>query len=699
MSTELENTQNLPLSEKLLEILNHDLSYDDELVSSLPKSSKELFVDSWLNQVKEKPISFIEFLNEHFQLSPDATVGDGQFEAYHWQLGVACFYSNLDIREVHCMKPAQCGMTQILKALCGYEVACRRRTVAAIQPDQGFAKWFSNLQIKTLIRDVKIVGDQLRGDPDKANDSDNTSRLRIFKNGAIYCRGATTDKELKGFSVDTIGCDEIDASEPDIDGQGTMDGLASLRTKESPKPKQINQSSPSVEGESRIDTLVKSIRPYHQFHYYVRCSCGTRQQLVWGGDDTTHGIQWSKVYENPEAPESELVLDLFETSRTAVYRCCNDKCNREYKHAELPELDQTGRWQSTEYWLDHTTELFHSLEDDSLQPPPYKAAVIITGLLGYVLSWETAVYDFLEAVQASRRGDPSKLIKFQNGYLGQVSIPLRNDDLATWEELQSRAKPIDECPDWVQYIDAGVDIGKDHIVYEIVGWGEHFESVSLERRRIDCRPLTDTSVHDTLQTVRKQTFEMRDGTEMPVKLVMCDSRFARAKVLEACAKNPAQLIPIQGTGSMAAPPVKLMNKPHKDHKVFICTVGTQTVGDTIGELLAIKLPGDAKRHPGYAHFPDTPWHDEAFYKELCGEILKTKYTNNRPVTKWDKRTKDTRVESLDARRYAYCGVKLAELRYNFRFMSDVKYVALQNNPQGNDKGPTTLSDIADGWNN
>lgn len=659
--------------------------------------------DFWRKVVSDlyerEPKTFVEFLNTEFFLSPEATNSNGPFECYPYQVGLAHFYSNLDISEVHNQKCGQAGCTQIFKGLCGYEVAVRGRNMAVIQPTQGFATWFSGLQIKTLLRDCPTVGSELRVDHTKRNDPENTNKLRIFKRAALYCRGAFSSNDFRGYSVETMAVDEVDGAPADIDGEGSVDALASSRIKEAARPKQINQSTPTMDGASRIQQLVESVYPEHSFRYHVPClECREMQEIAWGGGDADFGIQWDKVYRDPEEPIKEnRTLDLYATSQTARFRCCNASCRAEFTHDKLFELDEHGRWQSETMFLDNASGDFYAIGDSpgdcETQPTPYKVAIYMRGTISYVMTWQRAVYEFLEATAMAKKGDPSKLIKFQNGYLGEVHVPLRNQDLKTWEELKSRCREYPECPDWVQIITVGCDVGKTHVAYEVVGWGADYESISLERRRIECTPLTDSSIRNMLQSFTERIFTKPNGEEQPIKLVLCDSKYGGSKVREACAKNFKMLIPITGYGTLGAPAVKMSTDPEPITGVFVARVGVQTCADTISELFKIELPVDQDRAPGFAHFPLTQWHDDSFFKELCGEVIRITYRSGRPETKWEQKSKAIRVESTDCRRYAYAGIKLAELRYGFQLLPDEEFSALS----GGVKRKRSFKSMAQSW--
>jgi phage terminase large subunit GpA-like protein len=58
--------------------------------------------------------------------------------------------------------------------------------------------------------------------------------------------------------------------------------------------------------------------------------------------------------------------------------------------------------------------------------------------------------------------------------------------------------------------------------------------------------------------------------------------------------------------------------------------------------------------PGYSNFPAD--RQQAYYEQLLGEALVTKYSKGQPVREWRPK-KGFRHEALDARVYAYAALR------------------------------------------
>ncbi|MFN9970738.1 MAG: terminase gpA endonuclease subunit, partial [Phycisphaerae bacterium] len=112
--------------------------------------------------------------------------------------------------------------------------------------------------------------------------------------------------------------------------------------------------------------------------------------------------------------------------------------------------------------------------------------------------------------------DDNKQKTFVNTVLGLTWK--EKGDAPEWQNLYNRREPIplNRPPKEVGFLTAGVDIQKDRIELEIVGWCQGKRSYS-----VDYRVLTgDTSskeVWDQLAAVVGEQWEREDGVLMPLK--------------------------------------------------------------------------------------------------------------------------------------------------------------------------------------
>ena len=79
-----------------------------------------------------------------------------------------------------------------------------------------------NLQIKSALRDCKAARDQLTTDWDSQNSSNTTGR-RTFKRGILYCKGATSEVNFRGISVDDAIVDDLNGAPISPEGEKTRE--------------------------------------------------------------------------------------------------------------------------------------------------------------------------------------------------------------------------------------------------------------------------------------------------------------------------------------------------------------------------------------------------------------------------------------------------------------------------------------------
>ena len=640
------------------------------MTTSLQNSPRHNFWRRFVGGIYQRiPQNFVDWIETEFKLSPDATNSSGQWTCRPFQKAICHVYANLDIIEVIVIKCSQVGCTQIVKAFCGYEVAHRGRNCAAIQPTQGFARWFSNLQIKTLLRDCAAVRSELRVEHTK-KDTQNTTEMRVFKRGTLYCKGAHSGNDFRGYSVDTIAVDELSGCKPNIDDEGSADTLAAGRVSGSMSPKKIFQSTPKQKGECRTEAIYNEIYPEFQFERHVRCvHCDYLQPLSWGGRDANFGIKWEKVIRD------DRTVDAFESSETAHFQCCS--CSDTFGHELITELDRSGRWQSTKFYIDDETGKFYSIETDEEVKTPYKVGFHICGTIGHIVSWQKAVYEYLTAVEMARKGDNSSLIRFTNEYLGEAYQPRENSDLVTWEQLQARQEEyLAECPAEVQHITIGGDVGKDHLAYEIVGWGFGYESWSLDTGRIMCSPLQSNAIDKLFPKLMDMEFEKPDGSTISAGIGFFDSRYGGNKVIETCAKRPFEMIPILGVESVGGQLMaKMPLKADAITKVYRTKVGVQTVADYVSALMKVEPNPEGGMSPGYQHFPFGEKYNDDFFKSITAEEMITDWSKGKPVTRWAPKSKSVRNEQTDCRRYATAAMNIYELRYNKNLVHPDEFIS------------------------
>lgn len=341
-----------------------------------------------------------------------------------------------------------------------------------------------------------------------------------------------------------------------------------------------------------------------QRKYYVPCrSCGEYQTLKWSQ------IRWDK-----DKPE------------TAHYVCQTHGCV--LTSADKDYMLQHGQWRA----------------ENQCEAVGNVAGFHLNELYSPWVSWSKIVAEFLKAKLM-----PETLKTWVNTSLGETWE--ENGDSVAEGSLMSRKENWgDKAPEKVVIITAGVDVQKDRLEIEIVGFGIGQESWSLDYRVLHGDPSREEIWQD-LDLLLEKPIKHESGVSLRIACVCVDSGGHHTQnVYTYCKKRQLRRIfAIKGSSIPAKP---IISRPSMSNslRVKLFSVGTDTAKEIIYSRLKITEPGN-----GYCHFPAT--RDEEYFKQLTAEKLVTRYVKGFPVRRWEKPA-GRRNEALDCRVYALAALHI-----------------------------------------
>jgi phage terminase large subunit GpA-like protein len=202
----------------------------------------------------------------------------------------------------------------------------------------------------------------------------------------------------------------------------------------------------------------------------------------------------------------------------------------------------------------------------------------------------------------------------------------------------------------------GIDVQKDRLEIEIVGWYTAKRNYSIDYRVL----MGDTDKDDVwnkLAECLNEQWEREDGAMLPLLMSCIDTGYNTHKVYEFCQRfDQTRLIPIKGQDNqktyLASPKaVNVNSKGKKVGSVKLWNVGVSLIKSEIYSMLKLNPyeneEGIIAYPPGYCHFPQ---YSEDHFKRLTNEKLKFKMVNGLRKSYWDAENK--RNEQLDCRVYA-----------------------------------------------
>lgn len=513
---------------------------------------------------------------------------------------------NTPVNEVIAMKGVQLGYTEGGLNVVGCYIDIAPCPIMYVMPTIEMSKGISESRIDPMIDMSPSLKQRVK--PSRSRDSGNTKFTKRYPGGVLVLSGANSAASLRSRPVKVLVLDEVDAYPLSVDGEGSPIALAEKRTSTFGSKRKIYKlSTPTIEGQSVISAEFEKT---DQRKFHVPCPhCDHRQDLKFDS------LKW-------DAGKFE----------TVMYFC--EECGTGIEERYKTRMLEAGKWVVT--------------APENLNP--YKKGYHINSLyspLGW-LSW-AQIAEQWEAAQ----DDVNLMRVFVNTILGETYRD--KGEAPPWENLYNRRETYDInlVPEDVEFLTAGVDIQKDRIELEIVGWCRNKRSYSIDFRVL-IGETSSREVWDDLAKVVGETWVTASGSGMQLRMMAIDTGYNTQYVYDFCRRfDVTKVIPIKGQDSqqiMVAPPrqVDVTAAGKKIGRTKVWHVGVSLIKSEVYGFLRQEKGEDGTAPHGYCHFPQ---YDTHYFKGLTAEQLEMRI-NNRGyrVYMWVK--KYQRNEPLDCRVYA-----------------------------------------------
>lgn len=516
------------------------------------------------------------------------------------------------------MKCSQIGGTEVGINLVGYVIDHAPGPMLVVQPTLELSRLFSKQRLESMFNgNIKL---RVKVGHSKSKDKNDTILHKDFPGGTLRLAGANSAASLRSMPVKILMLDEVDAYPQDVEGEGDPISLADKRTKTFSNSRKIFiVSSPKLDKSSKIDA---EYQLSDQRKFLVPCPhCDHMQPLVW-----------ERLRFNTKTAQGLPVV--------ATYQCenCDEYVEERYKGDMLSK----GRW--IKYNPDSLVAGFHI---NALYSPPGWA------------SWGALAREWIDC-----QGNKEKLKAFVNSNLGLTWQD--RGDAPDHDRLYERRESYNlrTLPAGVLLLTAGVDVQKDRLEIEIVGWGRNLVSWSIDYRVIVGDP-SQPAVWENLSKILNETFPYEDKRGRKVITAMgVDTGYLTSHVYSwVKTQDHTRVFAMKGDDSVQSiitlPKQVEVNTQGKRLRrgLRLWPVGVSKIKLELFSYLRLAMAKEGEPDPvGYCHFPE---YDANYFLMLTAEELQTKTVRGYPRTQWTKVRE--RNEALDIRCYARAAAAIVGL--------------------------------------
>ncbi|GHE88357.1 terminase [Aliiroseovarius zhejiangensis] len=551
-----------------------------------------------------------EWAERHVRIpTGNAIPGRIRFDNAPYQREPLDMMANPACQRITLMWGAQVGKTQL--ALCGqgYFIDHDPASQIMMQPSQGDLQTWLETKFNPLVDANPNLQDRLA--KPRGRDGVNNQRMKSYPGGFMMFSWSGSPKTMRGRSAPKIFCDETDGYDRTQEGH-PVSLLWQRAATFGDNKLLVEISTPTIKGASWIESAFEA---GDQRRFHVCCPhCDHLQALRWAN------VKWNKDDEGNHLPE------------TAYYLCdSGNGCwwsEEERKRAIRDAETKGGGWIGKKPFRGHAS--YHLSE-----------------LYSLFRNLSEIVQSFLDKKAAN------DIQTFTNVSLAETWVEEAEEVEA--ELLQRRAETYAaEVPMGAGVLTAGVDMQKDRLEVEVVGWGLGEESWNIDYRVFWGNPL-EQEVWDELFEYRDHLFSHESGAQMRIS-AMCvdtggDGGLTQSAYEKLAGKQSRRIFAIKGVGGWGRPVVsapRTVKTGRRGRPVKLFSVGTDETKVIVARRLILEAG------PGTCHFPDN--RDPEYFLQMTAERLVTRWLKGWPVREW--RPSRERNEALDCRVYAYAALKI-----------------------------------------
>ena len=382
-----------------------------------------------------------EWCDQHLRLNERVAYQAGRWrtDAFPHQRGIMWLWSHPKVEEVYLQWGTRLGKTVMVPALIAWAADNDPGPAMVACPNMSSGRTFEREKLYPMLEDCRKTAPLLWPSHKRAFP---LVDLRFMVSHTVHAGSKTA---LGEKSVRYLFLSELDKWDRDASTEADSEMLALERVKDWPNRKILKESTPDLEGMSRIAANLAKAETVLRYH--VPCPhCGEFQLLEF------KQVKWTK-----DGDHSVPAL----ARETARYECVH--CEKAIEDRHRPRMLGRGVWAPKDHKIPVGCQ---SLVLWGVGGPRRRVGTQLSSFYSPTLSWGEMAEAFL-----LMQGDQRALQNWRNGWEG---LPWRiKTEVPHWATVRDKmAQDVERSivPDWASWLVAGIDVGKWRCHYLVLAY-------------------------------------------------------------------------------------------------------------------------------------------------------------------------------------------------------------------------------------
>ncbi len=548
------------------------------------------------------------------------------------------------VREITFMKPTRIGGTEgLIDNALAYYIDRDPGPVEVVFPSKSKSREWSKTKFDPMVRDMRSIGNKLHAVPlspqEKRGRREKSDEIlfKTFDGGFLIIATAQSEHTFQMNTIKAMMLSDLDDFPINIGQSGNPVDLARDRLVNYPTThKFIKEGKPKVEGSSLI---TREYEASDKSHYYVRCpGCSELRTMMFS--DKSY---FRKNNYEPKLPAMFLKYDkdgVVAGNPDAAWFVC-EACGAIFQErGKMEWMNKTGTW---------IPERPHIRSHRGFQ------------VGAWVSAWMTWQQIALDWIRSSHNRESRQVVvnsKFAEPFEYEEGITVRTG------ALQPLVESYEKLPAGVVLLTGQIDVQKEWIALEILGWGADKECWQWDYATFEGSPAQPKVWKDAFEYLNLQ-WPHELGFQKGIDIEVIDTGYSATEVYRQIKQRMMdghRCYGIKGKGGEGKRLLYALTRKNKE-KIPLWTLGVDAGKDEVMDALKMMLSGkdlngterdsDARGGPSWMHFREGVATDE-YFEGLVSEVKRPKRDQKGFIHwSWEKKTENTRNEPLDLRVYGF----------------------------------------------